>query len=190
VPAFASKLRVRDGSAVKGLEFLLLTALRASEALEARWSEIDVAAGLMTIAPERMKNRKPHVVPLSGRALEILRSLPRQGNSDFVFASPKLAGRPVTTVKVRNLLAELAGKDVTLHGFRSAFRDWVGDETSFPREIAELALAHKVGDSVEAAYRRKTAIEKRRGLMKAWAGYCGGSATAEVLPLKRKAAQA
>jgi integrase len=189
VPAFASRLRSRDGSAARALEFILLTASRANEAIEARWSEIDMAKALWTVPAERMKGRKEHKVPLSGRALEILRALPRE-NSDVVFASPKLAGRSVSAVAVRNLLAELAGKDVTLHGFRSSLRDWTGDCTSFPREIAEAALAHKVGDSVEAAYRRSTAIEKRRQLMEAWAGFCAGQGAAEVLPLTRKAVSA
>jgi integrase len=183
VPAFASRLRSRNDSTARSLEFLLLTASRANEAIEARWSETDLAKGVWTVAAERMKGRKPHVVPLSSRALEILRELPRD-NSDVVFASPKLAGRSVSAVSVRNLLAELAGKDVTLHGFRSAFRDWTGDCTSFPREIAEAALAHKIGDSVEAAYRRGSAIEKRRGLMQAWSAFISNEEpSADVIPL-------
>jgi integrase len=189
VPAFARKLSAVEGSTARSLEFLLLTASRCAEAVEARWSEIDLEAGLWTVPAERMKGRKAHVVPLSGRALEILKGLPRD-NTDGVFASPKLAGRSVSAVAVRNLLAELTGKDTTLHGFRSSFRDWTGDCTSFPREVAEMALAHKVGDSVEAAYRRGSAIEKRRALMEAWSTYCAGQATAEVLPLTRKAVSA
>jgi integrase len=189
VPAFARKLREREGSAARALELILLTASRASEAIEARWSEINLKAGLWTVPASRMKGRKPHTVPLSGRAIEILRGLPREA-TDVVFASPKLAGRAVSAVAVRNLLAELAGKEVTLHGTaRSSFRDWVGDCTSFPREIAEAALAHKVGDSVEAAYRRGSAIAKRRDLMEAWAGFCAGSGTADVPPLKREGAR-
>jgi integrase len=185
VPAFASRLRLRNDSAARAIEFIILTASRANEAIEARWSEIDMAKALWTVPAERMKGRKPHVVPLPGRALEILRALPRD-NSDVVFMSPKLAGRSVSAVSVRNLLAELAGKDVTLHGFRSSFRDWTGDCTSFPREVAEAALAHAIGDSTEAAYRRGSAIEKRRQLMEAWSGFCAGEGSAEVLPLTRK----
>jgi integrase len=185
VPAFAARVRGVEGSAAPALEFVVLTASRCAEAIEARWSEIDVAKALRTIPAERMKGRKAHIVPLSGRALAILTALPRD-TTDVVFASPKLAGRAVSAVAVRNLLAELAGKDVTLHGFRSSVRDWAGDCTSFPREVAEMALAHKVGDSVEAAYRRGSAIEKRRQLMEAWSGYCAGQGSAEVVPLTRK----
>jgi integrase len=183
VPSFASRLRSRGGSTARALEFILLTASRASEAIEARWSEIDMAKALWVVPAERMKGRKAHAVPLSSRALEILRGLPRKA-TDVVFASPKLAGRAVSAVAVRNLLAELAGKDVTLHGFRSSLRDWTGDCTSFPREVAEAALAHKVGDSVETAYRRGSAIEKRRKLMSAWSAFVSNEEpSADVIPL-------
>jgi integrase len=185
VPSFAGELRAIDGSTARALEFILLSALRANEAIEARWSEIDLAAGLMTVRASRMKNRRPHTLPLSSRAIEILKGLPRD-NSDVVFASPKLAGRSVSAVAVRNLLAELAGKGVTLHGFRSSFRDWTGDCTSFQREVAEAALGHAVGNSVEAAYRRGSAIEKRRRLMAAWSDYCAApAAVGKVTPLRQ-----
>jgi integrase len=167
VPAFMADLRSREGIAARLLEMTILTALRRDEARCARWDEIDMQATTWTVPAARMKNRKPHVVPLSDRCVEILESLPRVNN--YVF--PGHGSEPISDMGVRRLLVELR-PDVTLHGMRSSLRDWAGDCTAFPREIAEAALAHQIGSAVEQAYRRGDALQKRRRLMADWAAYC------------------
>jgi integrase len=172
IPTFMAELRAKEGVVARQLEFTVLTAARLGEVLRARWDEIDFQTRLWlwTVPPERMKARDAHQVPLADRAIAILEALPRAG--PFVFAGTRY-GRPMTEKPMRTLLAELR-PGVTLHGFRSSFRDWAGDKTDFPREIAEAALAHKVGNVVEQSYRRGNALEKRRRLMQAWAAYCDG----------------
>jgi integrase len=163
VPAFMKQLREGDRVQSRALEFLILTATRESEARLAKWSEVDAAT--WTIPAERMKARKEHVVPLCKRAIEILNSLPRNG--DRVFA----VGDKAMSKELARLLPKGTS---TVHGLRSTFRDWAGDHTSFDREVIEHALAHKLPDKAEAAYRRSTALQKRRLLMEAWSGYCAG----------------
>jgi integrase len=165
--AFVAQLASHQGIGPRALEFLILTASRSNEVLGARWSEIDVAAKLWTIPAERMKEHEEHRVPLSARAIEILRDLPTEG--DFVFVGSRPNSPPGKNTFLK--LIKLMGHDVTGHGFRSTFRDWAGDRTNFPREITEAALAHKVGNAVEKAYRRGDALEKRRKLMEAWAAF-------------------
>jgi integrase len=162
MPTFMSELRAKDGVAARALEFLILTAGRLGEISGATWTEIDVADKVWSIPGDRMKGGRAHVVPLSPRALTILEAMPRTGERIFS------AGYDMA---VRRCLISLR-QDVTIHGFRSSFRDWCGDMTTFPREVAEAALAHATGDETERAYRRGTALEQRRRLMDAWAAYC------------------
>jgi integrase len=171
VGAFITELRARPGLAARALEFTILTATRSAEALGARWSEIDFAAGVWTIPAERTKGQREHRVPLASRALEILRGLPRDGDRVFPL------GRTAMWLE--------SPDGVTVHGFRSSFRDWCAEQTNFPREVAEAALGHIVGDSTERAYRRGDVLEKRRRLMEAWAAYCQKAAPAgEVVRLR------
>jgi integrase len=171
VPAFMATLRTRDGAAARALELLILAAARTGEIVNLRRSEIDTDAALWTIPGERMKARKPHRVPLSAPALAILAALPRNG--ELVFPGEHKAGA-MHDQSMLELLKRM-GVDVTVHGFRSAFRDWAGETTNFPNHVVEMALAHAIGNAVEAAYRRGDLFEKRRELMTAWATYCGGS---------------
>jgi integrase len=174
MPKFIACLRAMDGIAARALEFLILTAGRTSEVLDAKWSEIDLDAGLWTIPPERLKTgkltRRAHVVPLSARALDILAAMGEIRSSDYVFPGQS-DGRPLSNMAFLMLLKKRMKLAITAHGFRSSFRDWCGDETNFPREVAEAALGHVVG-GVEAAYRRSDALAKRRLLMDAWSAYC------------------
>jgi integrase len=171
LPDFMATLRAREGAAARGLELLILTALRTGEVLGARWSEIDVAAALWTVPADRMKARKAHRVPLSGPALAILAALPQ--TSGFVFPGERRAGKPIHGEALGEMLERMK-VDVTTHGFRSTFRDWSAECTSFSNEVCEAALAHTIGNSVEAAYRRGDLLDKRRELMNAWGTYCRG----------------
>jgi integrase len=186
VPAFVARLRGRDAVAAMVLEFTILTAARSGEALGAQWTEIDLAAKVWAIPPERMKAAREHRVPLSKRALAILKKAEAVKTSKLIFPGQR-AGRPLSVMAMDMVLRRM-GESVTVHGFRSSFRDWAGNETHFPRELAEHALAHVMGDKAEQAYRRSDALEKRRALMDAWAAYCEPKATDEkVTPLRRKA---
>jgi len=153
------------------LEFAILTAARSGEVYGARWSEIDLEARVWTVPAGRMKAGREHRVPLSERALAILENFHDAMTCDLVCPSPR-GGRPLSHVAMAKVLQRLQIYGATPHGFRSSFRDWAGNETHFPREIAEAALAHSVGNAVEAAYRRSDALEKRRALVEAWANYC------------------
>jgi integrase len=168
-PAFMRSLREREGTAARALEFIVLTAARSGEALGARWAEFDLDAQLWTVPAERMKARHEHRVPLSEPAIAILREQSKVRASDFVFPGVR-KGRPISAAAIKSCIGDRAA---TVHGFRSAFRDWAGNETAHPREIAEHALAHKLGDKTEQAYRRSDALAKRRRLMNDWAAHCG-----------------
>jgi integrase len=185
VRTFVGRLRRSEAMAARALEFTILTAGRTSEVLKATWPEIDLKQKIWTVPRERMKAGEEHTVPLSEAAVKILRRLHRTRISDYVFPGQR-PDKPLSSMAMEMLLRRMKVKNATVHGFRSSFRDWCGDETLFPRELAEAALAHKVGDAVERAYRRSKAIEKRRKLMEAWASYCEPRKTAKVLPLKRK----
>ena len=186
VPEFMEKLRKRDGAAPAALEFAILNAARSGEVLGATWNEMDLEARVWTIPAERMKAGRRHRVPLTDRGIEILRAMSQVRTSDFVFAGMK-AGRPLSGMALEMVLRRMKA-DVTVHGFRSAFRDWAGESTACPREIAEAALAHLVGDEVERAYRRGDALEKRRSLMDAWEAFCASSKRGAVVAFaKRKA---
>jgi integrase len=168
----------------RALEFLILTAARTGEVFGATWNEIDLEKALWTIPAHRMKAGKEHRVPLSERALAIVCELNEAPVSDYVFPGQK-PGRPLSAIAFKMLMRRMKAEPSTAHGFRSSFRDWVGDCTSFPREIAEAALAHKVGDSVELAYRRGDALEKRRALMEAWADHCANATGRKVVQMVR-----
>lgn len=188
VPAFMVKLRGQDSLPARAAEFTILTMARSNEVLGAHWSEIAFDANTWTVPAQRMKMGKDHVIPLSDRAMAILRQLRADtSSSKFVFPGrPRKANgeeRPLSNMSMLMLVRRL-GYDITMHGFRSSARDWAGDETSFPREVIEHALAHKVGDSVEVAYRRSTALAKRRDLMEAWASYCLPREDTNVVPIR------
>jgi integrase len=171
LPAFMVELRKRDSVSASALEFTILTAARTNETIGARWSEIDFDAGVWTVPASRMKAKKEHQVPLSGRALAILRAIPRETGSAYVFPGAK-GKAPLSNMAMLELLRGMAGNGYTVHGFRSSFRDWAGDRTHYAREVIEHALAHQIKDKAEASYRRSDALEKRRKLMEAWARYC------------------
>lgn len=182
---FLAELRGRDSTAAMGLEFLILTAARSGEVLGARWSEFDMKGRVWTVPATRMKARREHRVPLTDRAVEILElagTLKCEGDDPYVFPG-KAKDKPLSNMAFEMLLRRM-GRDVTTHGFRSSFRDWAGEATNFPREIAEAALAHSVGDSAEQAYRRGDALQKRKLLMAAWAGYCAPPRD-KIVPLAR-----
>lgn len=170
VPDFIARLRGMEGIGAQALAFAILTAARTGEVIEARWSEIDMEAKVWTIPATRMKAGREHRVPLTEQALEILNGMAAVRTGEFIFPGPR-RGRPLSNMAMR-MTARRAGITQTVHGFRSAFRDWAGERTNFPREIAEAALAHVVGDATERAYRRGDALEKRRALMEAWAKFC------------------
>jgi integrase len=169
LPGFMTELRHRQGVASRALEFTILCAARVGEVLGAQWSEVDLSARLWRIPGSRMKGSVEHVVPLSTRAVNILEGLSGSRAPDALIF-PGQRGE-VSPQSIRNALLALRPA-LTTHGFRSTFRDWCGDATAFPREVAEAALAHKVGNAVEVAYRRGAALEKRRALMSAWSSYC------------------
>ncbi len=182
VPVFYARLTDLPGLSSSALQFLILTAGRTSEILNARWDELSADKELWTIPAERMKARKEHVVPLSPQARNILNVLDEIRQSDFIFPGQN-PQKPFSNMALEMLLRRMKVTDATPHGFRSSFRDWAGDTTSFPREIAEAALAHAVG-GVEGAYRRGTALDKRRQLMVAWADYCTANEANNVVRLR------
>jgi integrase len=170
VPAFVAELRTRRAMAALALELTILTAARSGEVFGARLSEIDREARVWTVPGERMKSGREHRVPLTDRALEILDEAAARGSGDLIFEGQR-SGRPLSSMAMEMLLRRMKVEGVTVHGFRSSFRDWAGECTAFPREVAEAALAHVVGDETERAYRRGDALAKRRKLMEAWAGF-------------------
>jgi integrase len=170
VGAFMTDLRQREGVAARALEFAILNAARTGETLGAAWSEIDMGARLWTIAGHRMKGGREHRVPLSPAAMALLTLMQKLKIDDHIFPGMK-AGRPMSNMAMLALLRRMGRGDLTAHGFRSSFRDWAAERTNFPSEVAEMALAHAVGDRVEAAYRRGDLFEKRRRLMTAWADF-------------------
>jgi integrase len=169
MPTFVGELRARPGVCARALEFAILTAARSGEVIGARWSEIDFQARLWVVPARRMKTGKEHRIPLSDRAFDILSSLPCEG--EFVFPGAR-AGKPLSNSTTLELVRAMRGKGATVHGFRSTFKDWAGETTSFPNELTEIALAHAISDKTEAAYRRGDMMEKRRRLMADWADYC------------------
>jgi integrase len=183
LPAFIVRLRASEAMAARALEFLILTAARSGEVYDARWSEFDLEQGIWTIPASRMKAGKEHRVPLSEQALSLVRTLKETPVSDYVFPGYR-PNCPLSSSAMEMLLRRMKADGYTVHGFRSSFRDWAGDETHFAREIAEASLAHRVGDATEQAYRRADALEKRRKLMQAWAQYCSAAPAANVVRLR------
>ena len=170
-PKLVSGLRESSGTAARAVEFLMLTAARTGEVRGAKFSEIDETARTWTVPAERMKAGREHVVPLCDRALAIALTMRQRATSELLFTGD-VENRPVSaTAMTKALRLPSPDKRATLHGLRSTFRDWCGDRTDFPRDVAEAALAHAISDKVEAAYRGGTALEKRRELMKAWEDY-------------------
>jgi integrase len=168
MPAFMADLRAQAGVAARCLELTILTAARSGEARGTRWSEIDPVLRTWTIPAGRMKTHKMHVVPLSERVLELLAAMPR--SSDLVFESSH-AGKPIGAMGMSVVLQRM-GRGGTVHGFRSSFRDWAAEQTGHQNHVIEMALAHVIGNGVEAAYRRGDLLGKRRQLMDDWAAYC------------------
>lgn len=171
VPAYVKRLQKAEAMAARGLEFLILTASRSGEVLGARWKEVNLKDAVWTVPAERMKAGKEHRVPLSPRAVTLVQSLLEARVSEYIFQGEK-KDAPLSGMAFAMLMRRMKVEQYTPHGFRSAFRDWAGDETTFPREIAEAALAHRVGDETERAYRRSDAIDRRRKLMVAWEEFC------------------
>jgi integrase len=180
VATFIGELRKHPTTATFALEFCILTAARSGEVLGARWSEMDLAKRLWTVPAHRMKAGREHRVPLSNRAISILMQLKDLDDGQFVFPGQK-PRKPLSNMAMEMILRRMKIENATVHGFRSSFRDWAGNVTSFPREVTETALAHVIGDKAEQAYRRGDALDKRRSLMDAWAAYCDPRASGNVV---------
>ena len=170
IGAFAADLRKRDGTSSRALEFAILTATRSGEVRGAKWSEVDLVGKVWTISGERMKAGKEHRVPLSDAAVALLEAMPRLKGSDYVFPAPR--GGALSDMALSAVLKRMDRNDLTVHGFRSTFRDWAGETTAYPREVIEHALAHQLKDKAEAAYQRGDLLTKRTRLMADWATYC------------------
>ena len=176
-------LQGQRGVAAHALEFAVLTVVRSGEVRGMRWSEVDGDA--WTVPAERMKAQREHRVPLSARALAILDEMRRFGSEPGQLVFPGMRpGRPLSDMSLTAVLKRMGRDDLTVHGFRSTFRDWSAETTNFPREVCEQALAHTLADKVEAAYRRGDLFEKRRQLMTAWARYCEQPARGKVVEFR------
>ena len=187
IAMFVAALRAREGFSYRALEFTILTAVRTGETLGATWSEINFATKVWTIPAGRMKAGQEHRVPLSNAAMRVLDQMAElRGTGDFVFHGRR---GPLSNMSMLAALEVMGRGELTVHGFRSTFRDWAAECTNYPSEVVEMALAHAIGNKVEAAYRRGDLFEKRRRLMDAWADYCahGMAATGEVVPMRREA---
>jgi integrase len=186
LPNFIAELRTQEGVAAQALEFTILTAARTGETIGAVWDEVNTSEKLWSIPADRVKAGKDHRVPLSSRTLAILRDEQELRTSDYVFPGGK-AGKPLSNMAMTEVLRRMGRNNITIHGFRSTFRDWAAERTNFPNEVVEMALAHAVGDKVEAAYRRGDLFEKRRRLMDEWATYCNtprARVRDKVIPLR------
>jgi integrase len=172
LPGFLGKLGQRRATAARALEFTILNASRSNEALGARWAEFDLSKGIWTVPAERMKGGRIHRVPLAPAAIALLEEMQEVKTSEFVFPGQR-KDRPLSNMAMEMQMRRMKANAYTVHGFRSSFRDWAGEATAFPREVAEAALSHTVGDQTERAYRRGDALEKRRKLMEAWAKFIG-----------------
>jgi integrase len=189
VSEFLATLQDRQATAAMALELCILTATRSGETLNATWQEFDLKKAVWTIPALRMKAGHEHRIPLSARALEILKALHklRSNHNDHVFAGNAL-GKPLSNMAMSMLLKRMGRDDITVHGFRSTFRDWASEQTSFPHETCEHALAHRISDKAEAAYRRGDQFDKRRKLMDAWAAFCQPQTSAKVVSITGKKA--
>lgn len=171
IGAFMANLRAFDAISARALEFLILTAARTGEVIGATWEEIDRDRKIWIVSADRMKARREHRVPLTAEALEVIDGLPVIEGNPHIFPGGRET-RPLSSMALLKLLERMGWDEVTVHGFRSSFRDWAAEQTNFPREVAERALAHGIRDKTEEAYQRGDLFEKRRRLMEAWAGYC------------------
>ena len=195
--AFMMALRDQAGTGARALEFGILTAARSGEIRGATWSEIDIDAASWTIPAKRMKMKTAHRVPLSRKALELLAELPRIAGTDLLFVAPRGGDLSDTTLNaVIKRMNDVGGdrwidpkngRGVVQHGFRSTFRDWAAERTNYPNHVVEMALAHAIGDKVEAAYRRGDLFDKRRQMMDDWAAFCAmvEPASNNVVPLRK-----
>ena len=191
LPAFMTELRSREGVSARALEFTILTTARTNETIYAKRSEIDLQSRLWIVPAERMKAGREHRVPLSERAVEILRTT--STTHDFVFPGARV-GSPLSNMAMLEVLRGITNAGLTVHGFRSTFRDWASEKTAYPNELLEMALAHAVSDKVEAAYRRGDLLEKRTRLMSEWSRYCEQSLSkvtevASINPRRTRAAR-
>lgn len=173
-PKFMVQLRATNTMAAKALELLILTATRTSEVIEARWDEFDLGAGVWRIPAERMKAGKEHRIPLSPAAKVLLEHMQSIKQNEFVFPGQR-KDKPLSNMALLQLLKRMGRSDLTAHGFRSTFRDWVGETTHYPREVAEAALAHLLKDKAEAAYARGDLLEKRAAMMTDWSTHLASS---------------
>jgi integrase len=185
IGAFIAELRRRDAIAARALEFTILTAARTGEVIGAKWGELDLGAKIWTVPAGRMKGGKQHRVPLSDRALQILSELPREDDNDFVFIGGAAGG--LSNMAMTAVLKRMGRGDITVHGFRSTFKDWAAELTNYPNHVTEQALGHVIGDKVEKAYRRGDLFDKRRKLMVAWGTYCAKPAGngATIVPMRK-----
>lgn len=181
-PDFMSDLRARSAIAARALEFTILTASRSGEVLGADWSEMDLDKKVWAVPAARMKISREHRVPLSARAFEIIAEMAELRIRGHVFPGPKPKA-PLSSMAMAMLLRRMKA-DITVHGFRSTFRDWASETTTFAHEVCEIALAHTIANKAEAAYRRGDLFDKRRKLMEAWAGYCANPKEGKVVPLR------
>jgi integrase len=185
VPAFMVDLQGRRATAAAALELTVLTAARSGETLLAKKTEFDIDRAVWTVPPARMKAGREHRVPLSRRALKIVKqAMADYPDSDFLFPGQK-PGKPLSAMALEMMLRRMKVKDATVHGFRSSFRDWASECTNFSNEVCEAALAHVIKDKAEAAYRRGDLFEKRRKLMEAWAVYCTAPKAGKVIAFRR-----
>jgi integrase len=188
LPEFMAALRQREGTAARALEFTILTAARTNEVIGAKWDEINFDEATWTIPQGRMKGGREHRVPLSQRALELLGALPHEDGNRFIFIGPRRNGLSITSLGA--VLKRMGRSDITTHGFRSTFMDWCHERTSHAKVVIDMALAHTVGDKVEAAYRRGDLLKKRQALAEAWSRYCCSTPAlakpndANVVPLR------
>lgn len=183
--AFMAALRQQEGTGARALEFAILTAARSGEVRGATWAEIDTEDATWAIPASRMKAKREHRVALNAEALALLESMPHDGELIF----PNTKGTALSDMTLTAVLRRMGRSDITAHGFRSTFRDWAAERTNYPRDVAEMALAHTIGDKVEAAYRRGDLFEKRRRMMREWGKFAGKvEQLATVTPIKGKAA--
>jgi len=188
-PDFIKKLRKRVGPAARALEFLILTAVRSNTVRLATWKEIDLDEGIWNIPAANTKTRKPHRVPLSREAMDLLRSLPQMVGSKLVFPSPR--GKVISDMTMNQVMKRMRkDDDLTLpavpHGFRSTFKVWATEQTEYPSELTEICLMHKVGDAVYEAYQRSDMFEKRRAVMRSWSDFLYAQAESNIKPLRAR----
>jgi integrase len=190
LPDFIRRLREREGMAARALELAILTAARTGEIIGARWDEIDLDDKAWTIPAGRMKGGREHKVPLSERAIQLLRALPTEEGNPHIFIGPR-PGSGLSNMSMTAVLHRMGHGDITVHGMRSSFRDWAAERTNYPNHVVEMALAHAVADKVEAAYRRGDLLKKRFALAEAWTRYCTSlPATGERVVTLRERARA